>query len=582
MIFITYVGLILTLWVANTRRLFRVYNSKKQDINKNQDDDNNINININNNSRHNEATTTTTALLSPDHHDHHHPHHHHHPVKQRPRQKYKQQQQQKHPIVDILSIGSVTQQELQTAQRETLGSHVAIRHFYAATEADDSEPHCHTDLTTEMVLNVSRYCKRPTHRNMTLMMNTTTNTTTTNTTTTNWMNTTTMNMTKTKQQVLDEKHAMFAVLRTYFFRAEKLAAKPHPVGWLCAQKRPLTAFGNLIAKYQYHIPDKLPDYLWVLDDDTWINWNAVLPFITKQYPPNQARVVAGCLMMTQKEISNFTAPFGGFGILWTRRALQNWIQPLYCDRPPTVAAVEFLLAMTVKTTTTTAAASLSLNMQQHAHLWTLAKQASNHNNATAFEVLACWRLEQDGIGERALFRNGMNVAELMVAYATHTQFTQVDKWEAQDSVGFCMHSDWAWAYFANYYHIGQPFLDHHHKKKKKKKNGHRVRRSGRHFVPPDDLHDRITGYNHSVFYIGHDMIYREEVHNLQQCNNGIDMTGQRGPNGDGFCDYRHHLCHRITSSHMRLLHNWNQVQQPYNYYYNDDNDDDDHPFHTVE
>ncbi|KAL7571464.1 hypothetical protein ACA910_019217 [Epithemia clementina (nom. ined.)] len=92
----------------------------------------------------------------------------------------------------------------------------------------------------------------------------------------------------------------------------------------------------------------------------------------------------------------------------------------------------------------------------------LEQQPHGGSEDDAFESLACQRIAQNGVGEKLLFRNGMSIADLMHAYTTQHKFTDVDDWDKktgdqpgqpQPNVGFCMHSDWVWGYFLNYYHV---------------------------------------------------------------------------------------------------------------------------------
>ncbi|KAL7562860.1 hypothetical protein ACA910_002475 [Epithemia clementina (nom. ined.)] len=385
-------------------------------------------------------------------------------------------QQQLAPVVDILSVGSVYRSDMQTAQRDTIGSHRSVRHFYNATEADDSEQNCHETLSTDDVLEVAKFCHRSYNA--------------------------------------QRKHTLLPRLANYFFTRRQFGNKRNSVGWLCAQKRPLEGFLHMIQKYNYRQPQNLPGYLLVMDDDTWVNLDAALPFLSSQYPTHEAHVVAGCLMITDAKKYNFTVPYGGYGILFSRQALQNWLRPIYCNND---------------------------DGEPIENPW---------EHRDDFEKLACWRLSHDGIGELQLFQNGMSIADVMHAYAVHSKYQQVNKWRSMGSVGFCMHSDWAWAYFANYYHIAQ------------------LRRGEElHFKDPPYIYDRVTGYNNSKFYIFENHQAESDAQTMQQCANGIDARGNHWgvSDGDNFCPPTAHMCHRITPSHMRVLHDFNRGRAPQNY-----------------
>ena len=67
--------------------------------------------------------------------------------------------------------------------------------------------------------------------------------------------------------------------------------------------------------------------------------------------------------------------------------------------------------------------------------------------------MACWRLEQNLIGEADYFTEGMSVGELMYRYGANLPFTGVRHW---NRTGFCMHSDHSLGYFFNFYHLAAP------------------------------------------------------------------------------------------------------------------------------
>ena len=445
------------------------------------------------------------------------------------------------PIIDILSIGSQleTKLELQKAQRITFGSHKAVRHFYGATEKDDTDS-CYIRLTRGNVRQVVDFCHSRPREN------------------------------RHRYPLLDQ-------LSMHFISRDRLLEKANPVGWLCAQRRPFDGLLRMIGKYKYRSStnrgssgtqknynssssssSSLPDYLLVMDDDTWVNLDQMIPFLSQQYPVETPHVVAGCLLVTK--YMNFTLPFGGYGIFLNRKALENFLQPLYCGPSKTFGHDD---DDDDTTTTTTTKASLDP--------WT----------ETNFERLACWRLEQNLIGEKAVYREGMSIADLLYYYANDQPYVQVHKW---NNVGFCMHSDWAWAYFINYYHIAQlqrqqpsepdtttttttttPFTlslssnsQHHH---------HYHHAPPPHFASPQ-LHDRLVGYNHSHVrpWDKATTTHRRVIDGewMRQCAHGNDIRNL-GPNGDAYCTTNAHVCHRITPDHMHFLHSWNQMTFPDHY-----------------
>ena len=298
------------------------------------------------------------------------------------------------PSFDILSVGSLSQQHLHKAQQETFGSHRAVRYFYAATEKDDSEVDCHRKLQYNTLTRIAVRCR---NRNK-------------------------------------DQYPVLAKISKNYFTVAKLERKHNPEAWICAQKRPFDGFYNMIKQYYGHQPppklyedeqdeqhqepqeqrrlsslsdtkDKsLPDYLVIADDDTWLNMDQLLQFVPHHYPSNGStpHVVAGCLMFTTFFIEYFSFPYGGFGIILNRKALERMLQPLHCG--------DF---SQVGNGTTT-----SLNDIPNTWL-------SDAN----YETFACWRLAQNGVGERDVYRDGMTIADLMHTYVTIRKYREVKLWK---------------------------------------------------------------------------------------------------------------------------------------------------------
>jgi hypothetical protein len=92
-----------------------------------------------------------------------------------------------------------------------------------------------------------------------------------------------------------------------------------------------------------------------------------------------------------------------------------------------------------------------------------------------FSKEVCSQVNANQIGEKALFKDGMSVSDLQNAYTTFQPFTKYAEW----TTGFCLHSDWVWGFFTNFYSLA------------KHSDEERFR---------DVPHDRIEGYNHSEMY----------------------------------------------------------------------------------
>mmetsp|Transcript_7183 Transcript_7183/g.9319 ORF Transcript_7183/g.9319 Transcript_7183/m.9319 type:complete len:458 (+) Transcript_7183:81-1454(+) len=370
------------------------------------------------------------------------------------------------PIVDFVSVGSMKLQDIQNAQHETFGSHKAARHFFRATEETDTEKNCHKDLTMDHLKKVVRFCKG--RREWPVSLN---------------------------------------QLRSGFARLQWLQKKKEPLGWMCAQKRPIDGFLKYVQTHGLRNESNLPDYLVIMDDDTWVGMDNLIDFVPNSYPIDEPRAIAGCMIRKRVHEQNFTFGFGGYGLVLNRMALFNFLRPLHCGNV-TVAA--------------------------------------NPLEETDFEKLFCWRLNQNQVGELPLFRDGMSGADLMDAYTFDNAYLDVEKWSG-DGVGFCMHSDWVFGYFINYYHLA-------------KKHDHHPSFTG------DVLTDRMEGYNLSEFYDGRQTAAHRG--RLRECRNSNDFhEGEKNvfPNGDAYCGPKAHVCHRITSNRMRHLHNKTIELHPHDY-----------------
>jgi hypothetical protein len=405
--------------------------------------------------------------------------------------------------IDILSIGSVLRPELQRAQRETMASHASIRHFFAMTEHNDtSEPNCHVDLTMSHVRRVVNFCRRPGQNNNNII----------------------------QQQ---QQHYHLEKMRQHYATLKWLTKKSNPAGWLCAQKRPIDAFRQIMSAYeqqqqQQQQPEhSFPDYLLIIDDDTYMNINSIVDFLPRQNGAASSTIpalaIAGCRIRSRIYEHNMTIPFGGMGVILSRQTLQNFATPVSC---PNINNDD-----TIPTTTT-------------------------NTSSSDFERLACWRLAQNGAGERPLFKQGMSLVELMHAYTTASPYMHADRWnkeqdgggvrksadksgenEVEGGVGYCMHSDWMWGYFINVYPVSTQTSD----------------------VPffADVFEDRLQGYNGSTIYAGRKS--PESNAQLKQCRhkNVIDNDGNSDSERRA-CPPESHICHRLSERRMRELYQQQQ------------------------
>ncbi|CAB9506741.1 expressed unknown protein [Seminavis robusta] len=301
-----------------------------------------------------------------------------------------------YPVVDILSIGSKRRPDYLLAQRESFASHASVRHFFNATEADDlDDPHCDSHLTTADTVQISRFCKAK-----------------------GWH----------PQTQLFMRYA-----RNLYANGNWLLKKANPVGWMCAQRRPMHGLYKVFQHYFQQqkllsndvtinspaLSDSvLPDYLIVMDDDTYFNLEQfpikmALDVQATKRPLDDPYVLAGCLVRWPIHQINFTFGFGGYGTVFNKASLQKLAKPIHCTKDDSKEA--------------------------------------------------CAQVKRNMVGEKKVFREGMSVLDLIRAYVSHQPYKEFPKKNWTD--GFCMHSDWVLGYFVNYYNISRhtssdPFFEH--------------------------------------------------------------------------------------------------------------------------
>ncbi len=276
--------------------------------------------------------------------------------------------------IDILSIGSLLRPNLLQAQRETMGHYA--RSFTGVTEADDhSEPNCF--IKQQDAKEIAERCQFNRHN--------------------------VPKLTPKDQEPFSELYfwrRMFADWNTF------LSKRDNPGGWLCAQKR---ANDGLQIVLQQMIQTTLPDYLLLVDDDTFVDMPQLTHYLQTMYPdPSEPLVMAGCLI---RSITSFTIPFGGFGTVISKGSLTRLLTPISCVNVTALAP-----------------------------------------NEDDFIQNACYRLQQNLYGERQYFQEQMSLKDLMHAYVSTHRYADYASWTEESS--FCVHSDWVWGYFFNYYNIG--------------------------------------------------------------------------------------------------------------------------------
>lgn len=267
---------------------------------------------------------------------------------------------------DVISIGCQKRSDLLQSQRQTFGSHPNVRTFYAMTEDVDTDV---CQLDKGMLFNISDFC--------------------------NSLNT--------------SKYPMLAeTAKAFFMKHQFISNRPDPAAWLCAQKRPVDSLKAVLHEYESEgVP--LPHYLIIVDDDTYVNMDLVIPTLIRQFLHTEPHVIAGCrYRMTNLNIVSF--PYGGMGTILTSRAVYNLLQPVDCR-------------------------------QQHDEL----TQA------------VCKRVSENNAGEQSSFQNGMSVMDLMYHYSHRFRYDQFAEWDDVGSV--CLHSDIMMGYWINLYPLTLPAND---------------------------------------------------------------------------------------------------------------------------
>ena len=146
------------------------------------------------------------------------------------------------------------------------------------------------------------------------------------------------------------------------------------------------------------------------------------------------------------------------------------------------------------------------------------------NDPDEFTRLACWRLDQNHIGEKEFFLEGLNVGDLMYEYTARLPFTGVEQWKG---TGYCFHSDHTLGYFFNYYHLAVPDGSLHADK-----------------TPTDNFR---RDYSFKKLAQGHQ----------------IDKLNGKGGECDNLknkCSMDSRICHYVESEQMETLYNEQQAR----------------------
>jgi hypothetical protein len=301
-------------------------------------------------------------------------------------------------IFDVLSIGSVTRLDYLHAQSRMLSAAASsssgaatIRSFTAVTEMNDFDSTCSLMTTTEVTQYIGA-CRAG--EELEIRFNDPNNPDT-----------------LFQFTPLNDTAKRFAGSH---YGATESAGPPEDSmerllpGWHCAQRRVLQGMDYLQQRfYAYNMlttedaADVLPDYLVVLDDDSYFNVDAFRKEAAHHTNTGISRVYSGCLFernVTGGKNIEWEFPYGGMGVVYTKGAIKNLLTPLNC--------------------------SLSATAQPGL----LPSRQSD----------ACKALQRNEIGEQAFYQPGMNTIDLFSNYSAHSK-------------NFCLHSDWLVGYIAGRY-----------------------------------------------------------------------------------------------------------------------------------
>jgi hypothetical protein len=273
-------------------------------------------------------------------------------------------------LIDILSISSHGTNSKMMGQLQSWASHSSVRYFFGATEDDDcGDVDCQNHLSMADVIALQKFCSFKMKYN----------------------------------------NGPLRPIKDFFPRQKFMEAKS--VGWLCAQQRFAYAIGKIGRFYRIE-KKRLPDYFFLQDDDTWVGMNQMISYLPTVQSTLKPMVLAGCLVTWPLHMVNFTFPFGGYGTVMNKRALERLIQPIFCH---------------------------------------------SKDRSDSHSVQVCKQLQKNLAGEAIAFEDGMSVSDLMDKHAAMLPYKNFGNWT--DGLGYCMLGDWIMGYYLNYYDIGSDGSD---------------------------------------------------------------------------------------------------------------------------
>ena len=288
-------------------------------------------------------------------------------------------QKSKDLVIDVISIGCQSKEDYMQAQKETWGLHPSIRNFWPITESDDANPMCMYDTHITNHLNM---CKK---------------------------------------RLEDDSDFMRSVRNRLVWTEEQMMSSKNPHGWLCAQRR----VGAGLAKVGKWYKDQIfkaggnetgifPDYLFLIDDDTFINVKLFNNYMREEaVDPAIPMVYGGCLIYKKWKIGagakrttiEWNFPFGGYGLFFSKGSIERLIYPLNCkidgSNDPYIEPK-----------------SLKPELRQ-------------------FEIESCKQLNLNYAYEKDTYQQGSSISDIAAQLSARNDF--------------CMHSDWLTGYLATYY-----------------------------------------------------------------------------------------------------------------------------------
>ena len=163
------------------------------------------------------------------------------------------------PVVDVVSIGSMSRFDYLTAQAETWASHHSTRHFWGFSEGQDFDQECAFSVSPSELNEYVAGCK---------------------------------DILRTFEKQDDRIGSFFS----NFYGATEGGFRSGDAGWICAQRRLGRTFGWLHSQYAEGVTT-IPDYLVLVDDDTYMDMEEVLELLKGKEDEleGEAFGMSGCL-----------------------------------------------------------------------------------------------------------------------------------------------------------------------------------------------------------------------------------------------------------------------------------------------